>query len=157
MEQEKNKIFKKGALKAILFSVVLLLLGEALLGWQYNRLEQKRIPELEQKIAIQNLEIQEQKAEDALRLFLDARINNEENKILRYLTERAMFDSEQGDFELFGNLGDYEIQNKESIGENEFRFMVQVFSKTDRLLQLELIGVNEILGKYYIDSLQLAG
>lgn len=157
MKQEKDKIFKKGALKAILFSVALLLLGEALLGWQYNRLEQKRIPELEQKIATQNQEIQKQKAEDVLNGFLNARINNKENRVLRYLTERAMFDREQGDFELFGSLKDYEIQNKESIGENEFRFMIQVFSNTDQLLQLELIGVKEILGEYYIDSLQLAG
>lgn len=157
MEQEKNKIFKKGALKAILFSFALLLLGEALLGWQYNRLEQKRIPELEQKIAKQNQEIQEQKAEDTLRLFLNTRINSEEGKTQRYLTERAALDKEQGDFLLFEDIGDYEIQKKDLIEENEFRFLIQTFSKTDKFLQLELITVKEILGEYYIDSLRLAG
>ena len=157
MEQENNGFFKKSAWKAILFSIAALILGEAILGWQYNRLEQQRIPQLEEKIERQNQELQEQKAEDVLRLFLAVRIDGDEDRAMRYVTEQTAEQLAQGTFALVGDFKDYEIQSKKPIGENEFRFLVALFSQNGQLSQLELIQVKKILDEYYIDSVRLAG
>ena len=57
---------KKGVLKAMSVALVAAILGIAVLGWQYNRLEKKQLPALEEKI-------ERNSAQDVLRRFLETR------------------------------------------------------------------------------------
>src|SRR3989304_5173330 len=72
MEESKNRFFDKGAWKAIVFAVVLLVVGELFLVWQYQRIEKGRLPKLEQKLQEQQQQIEQQTAENVLKEFLAA-------------------------------------------------------------------------------------
>jgi len=154
MDDTGNRLFNKGAWKAVLLAVVLLVIGELFLAWQYQRLEKGRLSELEQKIEEQQQTIEMQAARDTLREFLDARIAKDESKIARYVTEEAMQQRVEGAFEPFG-VQDYEIAKSEELEDTIFRFQVRV--SRDRLEQIEIIRVKKLLEDYYIDSVQLAG
>jgi len=43
-EEHDSKTFRMGAWKAIVFAIVLLVVGELFLAWQYNRLEKRATP-----------------------------------------------------------------------------------------------------------------
>lgn len=112
-------------------------LGIVVLGWQYNILEKKRLPALEEKI-------EQNSAQDVLERFLTTRAD-----IL--LTERAMEQKLQGDFWPEDNLKNYEIIKIEKSANNNYRFIVKVGDL------VEIITLTKILGKYYIDSVEMAG
>lgn len=150
-------VLKNSALRAILFAVVLLVLGEMLLAWQYQRLEKGRLAELEQKVQEQQQTIKERDAQGVLEKFLEARVAGDEQKASRYVTEEAMLQRQQGLFE-FSGVQDYKIVKKSPPaggGEGIFRFQVEI--TRDGLKQLELIEVRKVSDEYYVNSVQLAG
>ena len=137
-----------------MLAVVLLVIGQSLLAWQYRRLEGERIEGLEQKIEQQQQAIEAGAAKEALRAFLEARVAGDESRAARYVTEEAMLQLQQGSFE-FSGVEDYTINQKEKLGEGIFRFQVEIMR--DRLLQLEFIEVKKFSEEYYVNSVELAG
>ncbi len=113
------------------------ILGIAILGWQYNRLEKKQLPALEEKI-------EQNSAHDVLRRFLATKAD-----IL--LTERAMEQKNQGSFSMDSNANNYEILSAEKIADGTYKFVVKVGGLT------EIITLIKISDVYYIDSIMTAG
>ena len=113
------------------------ILGIVILGWQYNQLEKRRLPALEEKI-------EQNSAQDILRRFLETRAD-----IL--LTERAMEQKDKGGFFMENDIKYYEILKVEKMEDGGFRFYVKVGDFT------EIITLIKILGSYYIDSIDTAG
>src|SRR3989304_1482573 len=111
MEESKNRFFDKGVWKAIVFAVVLLVVGELFLVWQYQRIEKGRLPKLEQKLQEQQQQIEQQTAENVLKEFLAARVAGDETRATRYITEEAALQRQRGLFE-FSGVQDYSIQSK---------------------------------------------
>lgn len=134
MPEEFNK---KGVLKAMAIALAVSILGIAILGWQYNRLNNKQLPALEEKI-------EQNSARDVLRRFLETRAD-----IL--LTERAMEQKNKGEFVLEENIKYYEILKVDKLADENYRFQVKVGDF------IELINLIKILGSYYIDSIETAG
>lgn len=141
----------------MLIALAVLIVGQLILVWQYNRLEKERLQKLEEEFAAQKQEFQEQMAEDVLTAFLDARIAREEQKALRYVTEQAMQQHAEGAFVLLGEFTDYEIQRKEKLDETTFRFYILLTGENKLPPQVEILRVTKILGEYYIDSVELGG
>lgn len=156
-EQENVRFFNKGAWKAVLGALIILVAGEMILAWQYHRLEKKRLPQIEQKLAEQELELEKQNAQNILEEFFKARIAKEEARAIRYLAEGAMLQRETGGFELTGDFQDFEIQSAERTGEDAFVFQVALVDQAEILRQLEVVRVRKILEDYYIDFIELAG
>jgi len=150
----REHFLKNSPLRAILFAVALLVMGELLLAWQYQRLEKGRLAALEQKVQEQQQTMEERDAQGVLEKFLEARIAGDEQKVSRYVTEEAMFQHQQGLFE-FSGAKDYKILKKEKLDEGIFRFQVEI--TRDGLKQIELIEVRKVSGEYYVNSVQLAG
>lgn len=113
------------------------ILGIVILGWQYNNLEKKRLPALEEKI-------EQNSAQDALRRYLETRAD-----IL--LTERAMEQKIKGEFILEDNIKRYEILKVDKLPDNSYQFSVKIGSF------VEVVSLIKILGSYYIDSIETAG
>ncbi|HEY4509684.1 MAG TPA: hypothetical protein VJC15_01715 [Candidatus Paceibacterota bacterium] len=147
-------VLKNSALRAILFAVALLVLGEMALAWQYQRLEKGLLSDLEEKVQEQQQVMEERDAQGALEKFLEARVAGDEQKASRYVTEEAMQQLQQGLFE-FSGAQDYKILRKEKLGEGVFRFQVEI--TRDQTKQIELIELQKISDEYYVNSVQLAG
>ena len=157
MEEGNITFFNKGVWKAVVITVGILVVGELFLASQYQRLEKKRVSVIEQKLEAQQQELEKQEAENVLKEFLNVRVKGDETRAVRYLTEGAMQQKEQGIFQLTGDFKDYEIRNVEKIEEHSFRFQVAIFGEAQMLQQLEVIRLTKILEEYYIDSIELAG
>ncbi len=147
-------VLKNSALRAILFAVALLVAGELLLAWQYQRLEKGRLADLEQKVQEHQQTMEERDAQGVLEKFLEARVMGDEQRAFRYITEEAALQRQQGLFE-FSGAQDYKILKKEKLQEGIFRFQVEI--KRDSLKQIEIIVLQKISGEYYVNSVQLAG
>lgn len=141
---------KKGILKAMLFSVVISLIGIGILGWQYRQIEQKRLPAIEEEIKRQKEVMEEKSAQAVLDKFMSARAGGNITQAMLYLTENAAEQINRGEFSLEEKIESYETLNGERLGENSFRFVV----KTN---EIEIITLIKILEKYYIDSIAIAG
>ncbi|MDO8558988.1 MAG: hypothetical protein Q7R84_01525 [bacterium] len=128
---------KKGVLKAMSVALVASILGIAVLGWQYNRLEKKQLPALEEKI-------ERNSAQEVLRRFLETRADI-------FLTERAMEQKIKGEFTLEDSVKYYEILKVDKLVADSYRFNVKVGNF------IEIITLTKILGSYYIDSIETAG
>ena len=150
----REHFLKNSPLRAILFAVVLLVMGELLLAWQYQRLEKGRLADLEQRVQEQQQTMEERGAQGVLEKFLEARVSGDEQRASRYVTEEAMQQLQQGLFE-FSGVQDYKISKKEKLGEGIFRFQVEI--ARDPVKQIELIELQKISDEYYVDSVQLAG
>ncbi len=150
----RDRLLKDSPWKALLFAVALLVVGELLLAWQYQRLEKGRLFQIEQKLEEQERTFEERAAQEVLEKFLETRVAGDEQRAPRYITEEAAFQGQQGLFEFFG-VQDYNIQSKEKLGEGIFRFQVEI--ARDRLKQIELIEMKKISEEYYVNSVQLAG
>lgn len=150
----RKHVLKNSPLRAILFAVALLVVGEMLLAWQYQRLEKGRLADLEQKVQEQQKTMEERDAQGVLEKFLDARTAGDEQRAARYVTEEAMLQRQQGLFEFFG-VQDYKVMKKEKLEEGTFRFQVEI--ARDHSKQIELIELQKISGEYYVKSVQLAG
>lgn len=132
-----NSFDKKGVLKAMIIALAAAIVGIAVLGWQYNRLEKKQLPALEEKI-------EQNSAQDILRRFLETKAD-----IL--LTERAMEQKNKGEFVLEDGIKYYEILKVDKLADGTYRFQLKVGNYT------EIITLIKILGGYYIDSIETAG
>ena len=154
MANLKDRILNKSPWRAILFAVALLVVGEMLLAWQYQRLEKGRVADLEQKVQEQEHMMEARDAQGVLEKFLEARAAGDEQRASRHVTEEAMQQLQQELFE-FSGAQDYKILKKEKLGEGVFRFQVEI--TRDGLKQLELIEVQKVSGEYYVNSVQLAG
>jgi len=128
---------KKGVLKAMSVALVAAILGIAVLGWQYNRLEKKQLPALEEKI-------ERNSAQEVLRRFLETRADI-------FLTERAMEQKIKGEFTLEDSVKYYEILKTDKLADDNYQFSVKVGDFT------EIIILTKILGSYYVDSIETAG
>ena len=149
-----KRVLKNSALRAIVFAVALLVLGEMLLAWQYQRLEKGRLADLEQKVQEHQQTMEERDAQGVLEKFLEARVMGDEQRAFRYVTEEAMQQLQQGLFE-FSGAQDYKILRKEKLTEGVFRFQVEI--TRDGVKQIELIELRKISDEYYVNSIQLAG
>lgn len=159
MEDTNSQFFKKDTWKGILIALIILIGGEAVLVWQYHRLEKQRLPRIEQELLEQKREIQKKEAEETVKSFLDLRLAKDEKRASRYLTERTMQKREEGTVTLLPefDMETYQILKRESIDENAFRFEVELLGEQGQLLQIEILRLIKILDEYYIDSIELAG
>lgn len=158
MEPEDNAFFDKRAWLVIAGTIVLVVVGELLLVWQYNNLTEDRIPELEERIAEQQRELESTKAERTVRTFLDARLRGNAEKATRYFTEEAMQQLQEGDFSLAEeNLQDYEILEVTEAEEGVFEFIVRIVRSDASPETVEQIEVMRIEDIHYIHRVTLAG
>ncbi|MEK7542153.1 MAG: hypothetical protein AAB524_00455 [Patescibacteria group bacterium] len=153
-ENLRDRLLKDSPWRVILLAVALLVAGEMLLAWQYQRLEKGRLFQIEQKLEEQERTFEERAAQEVLEKFLEARVAGDTQRASRYITEEAAFQDEQELFEFFG-VRNYKIGKKEKLGEGVFRFQVEV--TRDRLTQVEIVEVRKISDQYYVNSVQLAG
>lgn len=153
-ENLKDRLVKNSPWRAIFLAVALLVVGEMLLAWEYQRLEKGRLAEIEQKLEEQERTFEERAAEEVLEKFLEARAAGDDQRALRYVTEEAMLQRQQGLFEFYG-VRDYKILKKEKLQEGIFRFQVEI--TRDGLKQIELIELRKISDEYYVNSVQPAG
>ena len=150
-------VLKNSALRAIFFAFALLVVGESLLLWQYQRLEKGRLADLEQKVEEHQEIMEERTAQEVLEKFLEARMVGDEQRSARYVTEQTMFQRQQGLFE-FSGVQDYKIiKESPPAGGGERTFLFQVEISRDHSKQIELIELQKISDEYYVNSVQLAG
>ena len=147
---------KTGVTKALVAALALTLGALSGLGWQYRQLEEKRLPALEREIERQGDEIERRAAQDALENFMAARIGGNKAQAIFYLTENAVEQEKAGSFSIANGFESFRILNGDKVGEDEFRFAVEV-RKTRAREAVEAILIKKILGDYYIDSVEMAG
>ncbi|MFH1820319.1 MAG: hypothetical protein ABH805_00105 [Candidatus Nealsonbacteria bacterium] len=146
----ENQVDKKGIIKALTLSLLLALVGIAVLGWQYRRIEKEEIPALEEKIEQNSVKV-------VFDHFMRARINRNEAGATQFLTERAVEDMNQGAFTLIDSLASYEILSTDKLGEETYRYAVKITETSGFNNFVEIIIMTKILDNYYVDSVQLAG
>ena len=148
-----RKLLDGGAWKAIGIAITILLLGQAVLTWQYYRLQEKQLPRIEEELEAQRQEIELTKADKVLSVFMDIRSGGSEEQVRRYLTERAV----EQEIPSIGLFDSYRIVQTDTLEGDSFRFQVEIQKDDGFVVQLELIIVTKILNTYYIDSVVLAG
>jgi len=153
---EEPRFFNKEAWKGVAIAIVAVVIGQLVLAWQYYRLEEKRLPLIEQQLAEQKGEIERQAAKRTITSFLNALEEGNSKLALRFLTENAVVQEEQGVFSLQERIFGYEIVKLEQVGANEFRAQVKIEDEA-LLPQVRLLRVLKVLDTYYIDSLEIAG
>lgn len=147
---QEHSFFNKKAWMALLLAIILVVAGELVLAWQYQRLETERLPRIEQELAERN-------AKDVLVVFLEARLTENEDRTRTFLTEVSVLELEKGQFELFFPFQTFEIQSVTISDSGAFVFQTAFFNARGIIVNLELIEVVQILGEYYINSIQIAG
>ena len=146
----EHSFFNKKAWMALLLAIILVVAGELVLAWQYRRLETERLPRIEQELAQRN-------AKDILIVFLQVRLAENENRARAFLTEVSVLELEENQFELFFPFHTFEVQSVTSLNGGSFLFQTAFFDARGITVNLELIEIVEILGEYYINSIQIAG
>jgi len=63
---EEPRFFNKQAWKGVIIAIVAVVMGQLVLSWQYYRLEEKRLPLIEQQLAEQKQEIERQSAKQTI-------------------------------------------------------------------------------------------
>jgi hypothetical protein len=114
---------------------------------------------IEQELA-RELEIKEESAQEIVNKFMNLRINGYENKALIYLTEVAREQFLGSGSELIltnSNFFEYEISQFQRIDEATFRFIVRIKVKGEPGHLVEIIDAVEILGDFFIGTVQLPG
>lgn len=149
---------KNGVWRAMAIALVVAMAALLLLGWQYRQLEEKRLPALQRQIEQQSEEINKRAAQNALEGFMASRIRGDEPQFIkvRYLTENAVEQERLGIFTLLDDYISFKILNSEQTAANEFRFTVELRTKTGNVF-VEIITLIKLLDTYYINSIQLAG
>ncbi|OHA64977.1 MAG: hypothetical protein A2940_02450 [Candidatus Wildermuthbacteria bacterium RIFCSPLOWO2_01_FULL_48_29] len=153
-EKLRDRMLRDSVWRTLLLAIIVLVAGQWVLVWQYQRLESRRIEGLEQRVEQQQQMMEERAAREALRIFLEARIAGDEIGAGRSITERAALQRQQALFEFLG-VRDYNVQGKEWLNEERVRFQVEI--TREQLRQIELIEVVKIGESYYVDSVQPAG
>ena len=147
---EKKETDKKGIIKALVFALLLALLGIGILGWQYRQIESEKVPALEERL--------EQKSVEAvLEKFMHARIQQSEEPAMNYLTERAVEEAANGQFLPLNKMERYEILNSEKLSDGQYRYAVKIYENDGRNDFVEVITLVKILDQYYVDSVELGG
>lgn len=75
---------------------------------------------------------------------------------LRFLTENAVVQEEEGVFSLTERILGHRIIQLDQVGASEFRAQVEIENE-DLLPQVRLMRILKILDTYYIDSINIAG
>ncbi|MDA1337389.1 MAG: hypothetical protein O3C23_01350 [bacterium] len=154
---EESRFFNKSAWKGIVIAIVAVVLVQMALAWQYYRLEEKRIPQIEQELAKQKEERQQDNARATLTSFLDAWQQGNAALAERYLTENAVLQEQQGIFFLDQGFSSYQIVKLEKLENDEFRVQVEKQTQQGLPPRVEILRVLKILDSYYIDSIEIAG
>jgi len=139
--------------KAVLIAIISVLLVVSFLSWQYKRIEdnsQEKLTSLEDVLIMGSVQ-------EVVGDFMTARISNNENQAILFLTEQAFQQMEEGAFFLTSGITSYRIVSKEKIEEDMFRFEVETYEKDGVKGFPEIIILKKIGGEYYIDSLKIAG
>lgn len=147
---------KNGVWRAMAIALLAATAGLLILGWQYRQLEEKRLPALEREIEKQREEIEIRAAQNLLERFMSSRLNRNMAQATLYLTENAVEQERIGGFTLLDDYESFRIINREKLAEHEFRFTIEINSKTTGTF-VEVITVTKILENYYVNSIQLAG
>ena len=153
---EEPRFFNKSAWKGVTIAIIAVVLGQLVLAWQYYRLEEKRLPLIEQQLAEQKEEIERQSAKKTITSFLNALEEGNSKLALRFLTENAVVQEQQGVFSLKERILGYKVVKLEQVGTNEFRAQVEI-ENAALLPQVRLLRVLKVLDTYYIDSVEIAG
>ena len=153
---EESRFFNKETWKGVSIAIVAVVIGQLVLAWQYYRLEEKRLPLIEQQLAEQREEIERRTAKTTILSFLDALEEGNSKLALRFLTENAVVQEEQSVFSLTEQIFGYAIIKLDQVGANEFRAQVEI---EEQALppQVWLLRVLKVLDTYYIDSFERAG
>tara|TARA_Y100000310_G_scaffold305147_1_gene344993 strand:+ start:198 stop:656 length:459 start_codon:yes stop_codon:yes gene_type:complete len=151
------RFFQKDSWKGVAFAIIAVVIGQVVLAWQYYRLEEKRLPLIEQQLAEQREELDRQGARKAVVSFLDAWQQGNKELAMRFLTENTVLQEEQGIFSLEKQFANYQIVKLERTGHGEFRAQVEKQQAEGLPGQTEILRVVKILDSYYIDSLEIAG
>lgn len=133
----------------MVLAILIAFLGIGVLGWQYRKIEQEKIPAIEQKM-------EEKSVEAVLGRFMEYRIDQNEKRAEGLLTERAAEEKLQNKFTLIGDFENYEIIKSEKLADGNYRFIVKIL-EGDSNDFIEIIVMTKILGRYYIDSVEMAG
>ncbi|MCH7828858.1 hypothetical protein IH982_03315 [Patescibacteria group bacterium] len=153
---EEPRFFNKSAWKGVAIAIIAVVAGQLVLAWQYYRLEEKRLPLIEQQLAEQKEEIERQSAKTTITSFLNALEEGNSKLALRFLTENAVVQEQQGVFSLKERILGYKVVKLEQVGTNEFRAQVEI-ENAALLPQVRLLRVLKVLDTYYIDSVEIAG
>ena len=153
---EEPRFLNKQAWKGVAIAIVAVVIGQLVLSWQYYRLEEKRLPLIEQQLAEQKQEIERQSAKRTITSFLNALEEGNAKLALRFLTENAVVQEQQGAFSLQERILGYKIIKLDQVDSSEFRAQVEIEGEA-LLPQVWLLRVLKILDTYYIDSLAIAG
>lgn len=150
------RFLNKEAWKGVAIAIIAVVIGQLVLSWQYYRLEEKRLPLIERQLLEQREEIERQSAKTTIISFLNALEQGNSKRALRFLTENAVVQEQQGTFSLKERIEGYTILKLDQVGANEFRAHVEVEGEA-LLPQVRLLRVLKILDTYYIDSVEIAG
>jgi hypothetical protein len=156
MEEYKG-FFHKEAWKGVVVAIIAVVAVQLALSWQYYRLEEKRLPLIEQQLAQQQEELEKQKAKEAIEAFLNAWAQGNQDLAMRFLTENAVVQLEQEGFLLTTRFFAYNIVKIEKIQQGAFRVQVEKRQAEGLPLHIEILRAVKILDSYYIDSLEIAG
>ena len=154
---EEPRFFNKEAWKGVAVAIIVVVAGQLVLAWQYYRLEEKRLPLIEQQLAEQKEEIKRQAAKQTITSFLNALEEGNSKLALRFLTENAVVQEEQGSFSYKDTIFDYRIIELDEIKTGEFRAQVEIKEVEALPYQTYLLRVLKVLDTYYIDSLEIPG
>tara|TARA_Y100000310_G_scaffold305844_1_gene346452 strand:+ start:526 stop:993 length:468 start_codon:yes stop_codon:yes gene_type:complete len=154
---EEPRFFNKDAWKGVAIAVVAVVIGQVVLAWQYYRLEEKRLPLIEQQLAEQKEELERKGAREALTSFLDTLEQGKADAARRFLTENSVLEEEQGVFSLQEGIQSYKIVQLEKMGTGEFRAQVEIERAAQPFPQVEILRLLKILDSYFIDSVEIAG
>lgn len=154
---EEPRFLNKEAWKGIAIAIIAVVIGQVILAWQYYRLEENRLPLIEQQITEQKEEFERKEAKETLFSFLDALEQGEANIAQRFLTENSVLQEEQGVFSLEQKILDYKLISLTKLKEGEFRANVQIERENQFLPQIETLLLLKILDTYFVDSVEIAG
>ncbi|MBI4138369.1 MAG: hypothetical protein HY482_02105 [Candidatus Wildermuthbacteria bacterium] len=157
MEQTPQKFFSKDAFRGVALAIIAVVIGQVVLAWQYYRLEEKRLPKIEQELKEQARHLEKESARKAVTSFLDAWIQDNAALATRFLTENAVFQQEQGAFSLGTELSSYKVLSLDLAGQGEFRAQIELYEQEGLPPQTQVLRVLKILDLYYIDSVEMAG
>jgi hypothetical protein len=152
----KNNFDKTGTIKAMAIALIVTLAGLAILGWQYQQLEEKRLPALEEELERQKEDIEKGEAQRVLEGFMAIRADGNRPMAMLYLTENTAEQEAIGQFELLNNCQSYKVLNFERMSENSFHATVENCLEGIASF-VELIDLLKVSDNYYIDSVLLAG
>lgn len=148
-----NKLRENKVIYVILvfsFSFATIILAAWFLNWLYYQLETQEETSQDQKI-------EQALAQNSVRDFMRLRIAGNEEEADAYLTESALLQKENSEFDLLNDYTSFEIISTEKTGGNKFRLLVKVNKQIHGAFFVERITVAKILDQYYVEKIEIAG